>query len=404
MKKINLVVVPFHDWKKCEREGFRTRDAHMIQEFRKHPLINKILIVDRPTSMAEMILFRHPWHIHGGQSEYQFDRSRLTKLDEKAFVLDMYTLDILNPILKQRAWIPRIYEKNSTSMAVKEAVRHLDIKEYILFMYSPLSIPLYQQLQSRHLVVDAIDNMLKIPQFSAIKPELNNCYDVIRQNATMVFSNTIETTTWLSRQDASAIYVPNGVDFHRFRSTDNKVPNDLKKLSKPIVGYAGKMQEEFDVELLKSAALIFPNVTFVCIGQLLNPTWMKPLWELPNVKYLGDKHYDLLPSYLANFDVCMIPYNLERQHANDPIKFYEYMSMGKPIVTTNIGGVNAFADLPQVKVVSDAVEFIAALKHFLTLIRDGVKLPLVDLPREVLWSTKADFIIKNIQQKITNNE
>ena len=78
--------------------------------------------------------------------------------------------------------------------------------------------------------------------------------------------------------------------------------------------------------------------------------------------------------------------------------------MGKPIVTTNIGGVNAFADLPQVKVVSDAVEFIAALKHFLTLIRDGVKLPLVDLPREVLWSTKADFIIKNIQQKITNNE
>jgi hypothetical protein len=78
--------------------------------------------------------------------------------------------------------------------------------------------------------------------------------------------------------------------------------------------------------------------------------------------------------------------------------------MGKPIVTTNIGGVSVFADLPQVKVVSDAAAFIAALKHFLTLIQGGVKLPLVDLPREVLWSTKADFMINAIQQKISNNE
>jgi len=404
MKKINMVVVPFHDWKKCEREGFRTRDAHMIEEFRKHPLINKILIVDRPTSMAEMMLLRRPWHIHGGQTEYQLGRNRLTKLDEKTFVLDMYTLDVLNPILKQRSWIPKIYGKNSTNIAVKEAVRHLDIKDYVLIMFSPLSMPLYKQLQSPYLVVDAVDNMLKIPQFSEIKFEINNYYDEIRQNATIVFSNTIETTTWLSRQSDAAIYIPNGVDFHHFRLTDNKVPDDLQMLSKPIVGYAGKMQEEFDVELMQNTALAFPNVTFVCIGQLLNPKWMKPLWELPNVKYLGDKHYDLLPSYLANFDVCMIPYNLERQHANDPIKFYEYLSMGKTIVTTNIGGVSAFADVPQVKVVSNAAEFIAALKHFLTLIRDGVKLPLVDLPREVLWSTKADFMINAIQQKIYKNE
>lgn len=404
MKKINLVVVPFHDWKKCEREGFRTRDAHMIAEFRKHPLINKILIVDRPTSMAEMILLRRSWHIRSGQPESQLGRNRLTKLDEKTFVLDMYTLDVLNPILKQRSWIPKIYGKSSTKIAVKEAIRHLEIKEHVLFMFSPLSMPLYDQLQSPYLVVDAVDNMLKIPQFSEIKSEINDYYDEIRQKATMVFSNTMETTTWLSRQNDAAIYVPNGVDFHHFRSADNKVPDDLQMLSRPIVGYAGKMQEEFDVELLQNTALTFPNVTFVCIGQLLNPKWMKPLWELPNVKYLGDKHYDLLPSYLANFDVCMIPYNLERQHANDPIKFYEYLSMGKPIVTTNIGGVSAFADLPQVKVVSNAAEFIAALKHFLTLIRGGVKLPLVDLPAEVLWSTKADYMINAIQQKISKNE
>ena len=131
---------------------------------------------------------------------------------------------------------------------------------------------------------------------------------------------------------------------------------------------------------------------------------MRPLWQLPNVKYLGDKHYDLLPSYLANFDICIIPYNLERQHFNDPIKFYEYLAMNKPVVTTRIGGVSAFEHCQQVKIVNNAAEFINALHYFLNLIRDGSKIPPVELPVDVLWSTKANKMIDVITQIMVDDD
>ena len=62
-KKINLVIFPLHDWKKCEREGFRTRDAHLILEFEKNSLVEKILIVDRPISSPEMLVKKCWWKV-----------------------------------------------------------------------------------------------------------------------------------------------------------------------------------------------------------------------------------------------------------------------------------------------------------------------------------------------------
>ena len=95
----------------------------------------------------------------------------------------------------------------------------------------------------------------------------------------------------------------------------------------------------------------------------------------------------------------MIPYSVERQHNNDPIKFYEYLAMGKPVVTTRIGGVGAFAHYPQVKIVADGVDFIAAVKYYLELIEKGNKLSPQSLPDSVLWSAKADQMVQLILQK-----
>jgi hypothetical protein len=52
---MNLVCIPFHDWNKSEREGFRTRDVHLLEEFGKHPLVEKILVVNRPLFPLEML-------------------------------------------------------------------------------------------------------------------------------------------------------------------------------------------------------------------------------------------------------------------------------------------------------------------------------------------------------------
>ena len=61
----NIVVLPLHDWKKCEAEGFRTRDGHLLLEFAKNPRVKKILVINRPLSFTEALLKKRKWRVNG---------------------------------------------------------------------------------------------------------------------------------------------------------------------------------------------------------------------------------------------------------------------------------------------------------------------------------------------------
>jgi len=402
MEKINLVVVPFHDWKKCEREGFRTRDAHFMKEFGKHPMVEKLLIINRPISISEIILLRRNWHVKYGELLLHESGFYLTRVAENTFTLDIVIPQFIRPIKMRRHWTPYIFGRKDVAAIVNHVLQLLQMQErYAFFACQPLFSTLVKNLSPKLFILDALDNLLKHPLYRDT-PGLNEYYDYCLEHAGLIYANSSETTGWLNEKRPDAKYIPNGVDVEHFNSSNNyPCPPDLALIKPPIVGYAGKMQELFDVNLLLTVADSLPEVSFVCIGQLLNPKWVKLLWSRQNIHYLGDKHYNTLPQYLASFDICMIPADISRQHGGDPIKFYEYLAMGKPIVTTNIGGVTAFAHLPQVKVVANAVEFIDALNHFLAFIKSGVQFPAVDLPNDVLWSTKVDMMINAIQQKMS---
>ncbi len=78
--------------------------------------------------------------------------------------------------------------------------------------------------------------------------------------------------------------------------------------------------------------------------------------------FLGDKNYAIYPSYVANFDICIVPYNINGgQHGGDSIKAYEYLLTGKKIVGTNGNGLQ---DLEKhLYLAENPKEFSDALKH-----------------------------------------
>ena len=55
-----ILAFPFHDWRKLQVEGFRTRDAHLLEAFARRPDVERLLVVDRPTSFAERVARRGP--------------------------------------------------------------------------------------------------------------------------------------------------------------------------------------------------------------------------------------------------------------------------------------------------------------------------------------------------------
>lgn len=393
---MNLVIIPFHDWKKCEREGFRTRDAHFMQEFDKHPLIDKMLVINRPISWSEIILKRRNVKPLLGTVLLQKNGVIISQVTAKTYTLDIVIKEIIQPIRLRRHWTSYIFGQEVVEEAVKMALEYLEIAAYAMLIASPIFVPLIKNLNPPILAFDALDNFLQHSLYRNV-PGLEGYYQYCLDKADFISANSQATTDWFKQTRADAVHIPNGVDDKKFDGHKKySVPTDMVSIASPIIGYAGKMQEMFDVLLMSQVVKRMPDLNFVFIGQQLDPDWMKPLWKFANVHYLGDKPYKDLPNYLAAFDVCIIPYNVARQHGGDPIKFYEYLAMGKPVVTTDIGNVHAFSSYPQVHVAHSADSFIDGLNDFVGQIKSGNPILKQSIPTIHFWSTKADYIVRRL--------
>ena len=75
-------------------------------------------------------------------------------------------------------------------------------------------------------------------------------------------------------------------------------------------------------------------------------TDVEALETLDNVRLEGPQPYQAMPTYLRRFDVCVIPF-----HSNDltdcvdPVKLYEYLTWGKPVVAMRIAELERLSDL-----------------------------------------------------------
>ena len=106
------------------------------------------------------------------------------------------------------------------------------------------------------------------------------------------------------------------------------------------------------------AALARPQYSFVMVGQVFRNDISRI--ELPNVHLVGSQPYAAIPSYLELFDVCVIPFVLnEVTQATDPVKLYEYLARGKPVVATAMTELAACGDL--IYIARDAGDYAAQL-------------------------------------------
>ena len=397
---MNLVMIPFHDWRKCLREGFRTRDAHLMEEFACHPNVNKLLVVNRPLSLCEMVLLRRSRTTPGATIIAKQGNSFLSKAQDNVYILDILIHELLLPVKLRRYWTPHAMGTKTVSDSVRWAVDYLQMDKgpWSFLISQPLFAPLFKNNPEWPFSIDADDNLL-LQALYRNTPNLQDYYNYCLDHADAVSTNSkANRDTFLPRRNG-VLWVPNGVDTRRFNTkTSYARPADMKGISRPIVGYAGQMQEMVDVQGTLRMIRAFPEISFVFIGRILNTAWVAPFWKEPNAYYLGDKQYDDLPSYLAAFDICIIPYSQERQHGGDPIKFYEYLAMGKPVITTNIGNVGKFRGFPQVRIVDTVCEFINPLSQFLGRLNQKKPVPTQAVPVDCEWKTKADILLSNIER------
>ena len=142
----------------------------------------------------------------------------------------------------------------------------------------------------------------------------------------------------LSQYNEKTVMLPNGVNFEHFYTVATKelpVPADMKEIKHPIVGFVGMLQECIDYDKIEYLARECPDWSIVLVGKPLPGVNLDYLKKYENIYFLGMKKYDDLPAYLQSFDVCLNIFrdgNLSRDVS--PLKFYEYLATGKPVVST----------------------------------------------------------------------
>jgi glycosyltransferase involved in cell wall biosynthesis len=134
----------------------------------------------------------------------------------------------------------------------------------------------------------------------------------------------------------------------------------------PVVGYVGGVHRHVDVDLLSDIANRRPDWSLVLLGPLQRSC--DALLCLPNVQYLGVKDHRELASYIAGFDVGIVPYLRNPQTETvSPAKIGEYLATGKPVVSTDIPAVRELAADPGVVAIAggSGAAFVEAVSRAL---------------------------------------
>ncbi|HEX5368930.1 MAG TPA: glycosyltransferase [Dehalococcoidia bacterium] len=167
--------------------------------------------------------------------------------------------------------------------------------------------------------------------------------------------------------------VPNGADVRPACGSlgASTTPADIAALPRPVIGFSGIVDFRFDAELVADLARRRPDWSFALAGGSApaddassDAAWGE-LAGLPNVHALGWKPRDELPEYQRAMDVCLIPFRRNQfTRGVLPLKFFEYLAAGRPVVSTNLEELTRF-DRDLVRLAGDPSAFHDAIAEAL---------------------------------------
>jgi len=225
------------------------------------------------------------------------------------------------------SWNHRIVAKRINKWLLKEKWDHYDYINSYNYHFPDLNKYLVGNQTKR--VYHCVDPIVK-PYTK--KHGLRNQEKAV-ENSDLVISTAPQLQREWERKKPSFM-IPNAVNYEHFNSPQQFVP-EVRSLGKKIVGYFGAIERRIDFEILIEVFKSKPDWVLVMAGPVKERYVPEEIKKMRNVHFLGKYTYDELPSLIYSVDVNMIPFKMDDAAKSIyPLKLYEYMSTGKPIVCT----------------------------------------------------------------------
>jgi len=275
----------------------------------------------------------------------------------------------------------------------------------IVYTWQIEDISYLERCADKFVVYDAMDDWAAFSE--TIDQRLIDNEQEVVARADLVLAVSRKLYEKHSRLNGNTILVPNGVDDDFFRAALTYEKRESDQLfacrDKPVVGYVGGIHDWVDVDLIAETARRMPEITFVLIGPTLKT--LKPKLEgIPNLLSLGPKPYSELISYLAYFGAGIIPFKLNLlNESTNPIKLYEYLGAGLPVVSTGMQEVVAY-QADGVAYIADGPEaFSRRIADALAAARDpGPVDARLAIAAENSWASRASAIMSGIEKGLSS--
>ncbi|MEW6738679.1 MAG: glycosyltransferase [Nitrospirota bacterium] len=243
---------------------------------------------------------------------------------------------------------------------LRKVTSKLGFKQPVIVIGSAFALPLLDYIPHRLLVYHCSDDYSAIPSFPAVFKDLESD---LMSRCDAVIATAEELKKAKSHLSKNIFTVTNGANVEHFAkagTSQTVVAEDLLNFKRPLVGYVGSVFEWIDQTWIIYAANRLPEWSFVFIGPI--HTDISRLKILPNVHFLGPRPYEELPRYLKGFDIATVPFVMDKLTlCVSPVKFYEYLASGVPIVATRLPDLEPLSDYAYL--VNDRDGFTSALQH-----------------------------------------
>lgn len=246
-------------------------------------------------------------------------------------------------------------------------------------------------------VFDWSDDFREFTSNEAEKKEVDRlCEHFIRSSQlVLTVNNNLEERA--RKINPNSHVIANATNYFAFeQAVGSEVPEPLRRFDphRPLIGYVGWLNSlRLDAELIEYLACSKPSWEFVYLGPKSDPNPLgSRVHELKNVHILEAVPYPQMIRYLKAFSCCILPNRLNAHtRGNDPLKLYDYLASGKPVVSTPTAGTEGYKDL--IAIESQKEDFLNAVEEGMAANSEAASERRVRIARDNSWGERIKDVI-----------
>jgi glycosyltransferase involved in cell wall biosynthesis len=327
-----------------------------------------------------------------------FNKKLVRKVSDNIYVATPLSIPITNHIIieKINSYLYRWF--------VTKVIKSIQLTNIIMWTYLPIKSihDLADELQYEILIYDCV------AQFSAhtnASPRIERLDRMMHKRANMVFVDAFNLFQQKKRINKNIMQAPAGIN-HKYYSSfykSEKIPADIKNISSPMIGYIGSLHNWLDLDLIVFIAESRPDYSIVLVGPA--KVDLLPIKNINNIYILGGKEHHMLPQYINRFDVCIIPYTIEEYTKYVfPTKVFEYLALGKPIVSTALPEILNYEEF------NNIISIAYGNKQFLSLLHQEIEMnneqkiiKRIEVSKNNSWDKRFSTMLSSIQFHLKND-